>query len=469
MSKTNTPRDTFDMGLGKLPPQAVEIEERILGSALISSDATDQLLELLKQDDFYREVNQRVYGAIATLAGGGSPVDMLTVSQQLRKTGELDQVGGNAYLTHLTLNTYPSSIEYHAAIVKEMAVKRRLITVGSKLIKEGYEETTDAFELLSYSEQQIHAISSFLNPIADLSFETLLTQRLKEHQLINAGGGITGHPSSFRELNRYTTYEPGRLYIIAARPAMGKSLFKSNEITGLLYRGKSVATFDYEMTNAQNIDRMLAASTGIPHEEIKTGRYHRDPELIKRVMRKQSDLSTLTLYAYDSVTITLSNIASKCRKLKASKKGLHAVFIDYLQIMPFEVRKGDRGNKNEQIGDITKGLKMLAKELDIAVILLSQLSRDVEKRGGTKKPILSDLRDSGNIEQDSDCIMFLYRPHYYGINHDSKGLSTENLLQVIVAKNRDGHLGVANLMYHPAMSLISDFPMSQQLDIEIGF
>lgn len=455
------------MELGKLPPQAIDVEQAVLGTVLSNPSAMGELIGILEPGHFYKESHQNIFAAMQTLFNSSNPVDLVTVGQELRRKGMLEFAGGNLYLIDLSMKSVSTSVSYHAFLLKEKAVKRQYINHCGEILQMAYREETDTFELVQHAERTILSVSTTLNAHKVVTWENQVRQVLQYHQLIHGKGGLTGIPSAFRKLTEISPFEPGRLYVVAARPAMGKSLYLTNEEVSMLYQGLSVAEFNYEMTTQQSTDRKLACITGIKHELIKTGAYLNEPSLVTTMLHRAGELAGLKFHCYDDSSITFGRLASICRKLKASPDGLDAVCIDYLQIMPLDDTKGKGGTRTERIGEISGGLKKLAKELDIPIIVLSQLSKEVDKRPGSKIPNLSDLRDSGAIEQDADTVYFIYRPFYYGITHDKKGTTTNDLMQVHVAKNRDGALGVANLQYLPAYSQITDFPDIMLMQIEM--
>lgn len=436
----------LDTGLGKLPPQAVDVEEAVLGALMIEKDALSAVVDILKPETFYKEAHQRIYSAILTLFANSEPIDLLTVTQQLRKSGELELVGGAGYISELTIRVNSAAnIEYHARVISEHALKRAMITMASVILRDAYEDTTDVFSLLDQAEQSLFRISesNIKKNYADMS--SIVRQALTELETKkNNKDGLTGVPSGFSALDRLTSgWQRSELVILAARPAMGKTAFVVSALRNAAVDfGQPVAIFSLEMSAVQLVNRLISAEAEIDSEKIKKGSLapHEWAQLHHKIQR----LSEAPIFIDDTPALSILELRAKCRRLKA-QHDIQMVVIDYLQLMSGDSKGG--GNREQEIASISRALKNLAKELNVPVIALSQLSRAVETRGGDKKPQLSDLRESGSIEQDADMVCFLYRPEYYNITQDESGNSTAGIGEVIVAKNRSGSLDTIQLRF----------------------
>lgn len=434
-------------GGGKLPPQALELEEAVLGALMIEKDALNAVIDILKSDSFYKEAHQRIYNAIITLFTNSEPIDLLTVTTQLRQLGELEVVGGAQYITALTTKVNSAAnIEYHARVIAQASMKREMISVASKILQDAFEDTTDVFTLLDTVEQSLFKISesNIRKNYADMS--ALMTEALRElERRREQKDGLTGVPSGFTQLDRLTSgWQPTELVILAARPAMGKTAFVVSSLRNAAVDfGMPVAIFSLEMSAVQLVNRMISAEAEIDSEKLKKGNLapHEWTQLHQRIDR----LMRAPIYIDDTPALSILELRAKCRRLK-QQHDIQMVVIDYLQLMQGDSSKG-AGNREQEIASISRALKNLAKELNVPVIALSQLSRAVETRGGDKRPQLSDLRESGSIEQDADMVAFLYRPEYYGFTQDEAGNSVQGVGEVIVAKNRSGSLDTIQLRF----------------------
>ncbi len=437
------PRDVTE-SLGKLPPQALDLEEVVLGALMLEKNALNAVVEFLKPEHFYLETHKEIYTAIVDLFKATEPVDMRTVVNQLRKSGKLELVGGAYYVAELTSKvSSAANIEYHARVIMEMAIKRELIQVASQIQSDAYEDTTDVFELLDKTEQSIFQISdSNLRKNYD-NMRNLMARAIQELQILKEHkDGLTGVPSGFTELDRMTSgWQKSDLVIIAARPGMGKTAFVVSALRNAAVDFKiPVAIFSLEMASIQLVNRMISAEAELESEKIKKGNLaeHEWAQLV----HKTSRLSSAPIFIDDTPALSILELRAKCRRLKA-EHGIQIIVIDYLQLM----RGEQGGNREQEIASISRSLKGIAKELNVPVLALSQLSRSVETRGGDKKPQLSDLRESGSIEQDADIVMFLYRPEYYKITVDEEGLPTQGVGEVILAKHRNGSTGNVKLKF----------------------
>ncbi len=437
------PRDISE-SLGKLPPQALDLEEAVLGALMLEKNALNAVVEFLKPEHFYSEQHKEIYSAIIELFKSSDPVDMRTVVNQLRKSGKIELIGGAYYIAELTSKvSSAANIEYHARVIMEMAIKRELIQVASEIHHNAYEDTTDVFELLDRTEQSIFQISdSNLRKNYD-NMRNLMTRAIHELQLLkDHKDGLTGVPSGFTGLDRMTSgWQRSDLVIIAARPGMGKTAFVVSALRNAAVEFKiPVAIFSLEMASIQLVNRMISAEAELEGEKIKRGSLA-DHEWAQLV-HKTNKLSSAPIFIDDTPALSVLELRAKCRRLKA-EHNVQIIVVDYLQLM-----RGDQGgNREQEIASISRALKGIAKELNVPVLALSQLSRGVETRGGDKRPQLSDLRESGSIEQDADIVIFLFRPEYYKITVDEDGMPTQGMGEVIIAKHRNGSVGSVKLKF----------------------
>ena len=447
------PRDISE-SLGKLPPQARDLEEAVLGALMLEKNALNAVVEFLKAEHFYVDAHKEIYQAIIDLFKASEPVDMRTVVNQLRKNAKLDLVGGAYVIAELTSKvSSAANIEYHARVIIEMAIKRELIQIASQIHHDAYEDTTDVFELLDKTEQSVFEISdSNLKKNYD-NMRNLMARAIQELQVLkDHKDGLTGVPSGFTALDRITSgWQKSDLVIIAARPGMGKTAFVVSALRNAAVDFKiPVAIFSLEMASVQLVNRMISAEAELEGEKIKKGNLA-DHEWAQLV-HKTSRLSSAPIFIDDTPALSILELRAKCRRLKA-EHGVQLIVIDYLQLM----RGEQGGNREQEIASISRALKGIAKELNVPVLALSQLSCGVETRGGDKRPQLSDLRESGSIEQDADIVMFLYRPEYYKITVDEEGLPTQGMGEVIVAKHRNGSTGTARLKFVGKFTKFADF------------
>lgn len=437
-----------DQNFSKLPPQAIDLEEAVLGALMIEKDALTAVADILRPDSFYKESHVRIYSAIVTLFADSEPIDMLTVTSKLRSTGELELVGGASYIMELTSKVNSAAnIEFHARIISQAYIKRELIKVASEIQRDAFEDTTDVFRLLDKTEQSLFEISesNIKKNYADMG--ALMRQALAElDQKKNNKDGLTGVPSGFSALDRLTSgWQKTELMILAARPGMGKTAFVVSSLRNAAVDFNiPVAIFSLEMSSVQLVNRLISAEAEIDSEKIRKGSLapHEWEQLHHRIHR----LTNAPIYIDDTPALSVLELRAKCRRLKA-QHDIQMIVIDYLQLMTGDTGGKSPGNREQEIAMISRSLKNLAKELDVPVIALSQLSRAVETRGGEKRPQLSDLRESGSIEQDADMVIFLYRPEYYGITEDEAGNSVAGVGEVILAKNRAGSLDTIQLRF----------------------
>lgn len=433
--------------LGKLPPQAIELEEAVLGALMLEKDALSAVIDILRPDAFYKDSHRLIFEAIRKLFEKSQPVDMLTVTAEMRQLGTLEIAGGPFYVSELTNKVASAAnIEFHARILLQKYIQRELIRISTDITTTAYEETSDVFEILDKAEQNLFSIAENNLRNNSESITDILRKSIEEiESLKDREDGLTGIPSGFSGLDRMTAgWQRSDLIIVAARPAMGKTAFVlSLARNAAVDFQKPIAVFSLEMSSVQLVNRLISGEAEIESDKLRRGKL--DNSEWKQLHSKIGRLSEAPLFIDDTPALNVFELRAKCRRLKA-QHDIQMVIIDYLQLMTAAV-DGKNGNREQEIGTISRALKSLAKELNIPVIALSQLSRAVETRGGDKKPQLSDLRESGSIEQDADMVMFLYRPEYYGITQDMDGAPTAGMAEVIIAKHRNGAVGSVNLRF----------------------
>ncbi|MGN6417768.1 MAG: replicative DNA helicase [Pseudobacter sp.] len=432
--------DLASLVYGKVPPQARDLEEVVLGAIMLEKGAFDTVSEILKPHCFYTEANQMIYAAMLSLQQKSQPIDILTVVEELKLRGELEMVGGPFYITRLTNSVVSAAnIEAHSRIILQKYIKRETIRIGGEMVNDGFEDTLDAFDLLDEAENKLFEITNNRLRKEFSSIDTVLVKTVQrmEHLRSNTED-LSGVPSGYLSLDRITNgWQPSDLIILAARPAVGKTAFALNlaRNAAMAYKKTPVAFFSLEMSDTQLVQRILSAESEIWLEKISRGRME-DNEHAKLYAKGVTRLAQAPIFIDDTPALNVFELRAKARRLK-NKHSIGMIIIDYLQLMSGSGQKGQ--NREQEISTISRNLKTLAKELMIPIIALSQLSRAVENRQ-EKQPQLSDLRESGAIEQDADMVMFLYRPEYYDIKSDAQGESTKGLTEVKIAKNRHGAL-----------------------------
>ncbi len=423
----------------RIPPHSVESEQSILGSILLDKDAIITVSETIRPNDFYKEAHKIIYESMIKLNNKGEPIDLITLTEELRKQGFLDDVGGISYITSLsTIVPTTSNVKYYADIVKEKSVLRQLIKASNDIINLGYDGSTKVEDVLEKAEKRIFDISQ---EKASDDFKSINSVLMDAYDMIESlytsKAEITGITTGFRDLNKKINgLQRTDLLLIAARPAMGKTAFSLNLVQNAALKGDaSVAVFSLEMSKEQLVQRMLSSQSNVELKKLKTGKLteHDWP----RIIDAMAVLSNAKIHIDDTPGIKISELRSKCRKLKI-EQGLDLILIDYLQLMEGE---GNNESRQQEISKISRSLKIIAKELNCPVVALSQLSRAPEQRAD-HRPMLSDLRESGAIEQDADIVMFLYRDEYYHPDSDRK-----NIGEVIIAKNRHGETGSVELVW----------------------
>ncbi|MCB0698144.1 MAG: replicative DNA helicase, partial [Chitinophagaceae bacterium] len=404
--------DVSTLVYGKIPPQAPELEEAILGAIMLEKDKLAEVLEIIQSVEcFYVDANQKIYASIRRLFDKGMPVDLLTVTEELRKSNELEIVGGPYYLTNLTMNVVSSAhVESHARIVMEKFIQRELIRISGEIISNAYEDSSDVFDLLDKAESSLYEITDNHLRKNFTSLKDVLVRTVQEiEEAKNKKDDLTGVPTGFKDLDKLTSgWQKTDLIILAARPAVGKTAFCLNLTMNAAMHSPDpfpVAFFSLEMGSGQLVKRMLAAVTEVGMEAITKGRMQ-EHEFVQMTQR-MNKLASAPIYLDDQAALNIFELRAKARRLK-QKHDIKMIVIDYLQLMQGSNEKG--GNREQEISKISRDLKALAKELEVPIIALSQLNRSVESRKESKVPQLSDLRESGAIEQDADMVMFLYRP-----------------------------------------------------------
>ncbi len=446
--RTRITNPTPFTGLGKLPPQAIDLEEAVLGALMLEKDALSSVIDILKAEVFYKDSHQKIFQAIRLLFEKSSPVDILTVTAQLRQQGELEMIGGAYYITELTNRVASAAnIEYHSRIIIQKFIQRELIRISTDVIQSAYEDTSDVLDLLDKAEKNLFDIAQNNLRRDSRKMDDLMHEALKEiESLKDKKDGLTGIASGFTELDRMTSgWQKSDLVIIAARPAMGKTAFVlSCARNAAVDFNKPVVVFSLEMSSVQLVNRLISGESEIEQEKIRKG--NMEEWEWQQIHSKIGRLEQAPLIIDDTPALNIFEFRAKCRRLK-SQHDIQLIIIDYLQLMHGKA-DGKGGNREQEIGSISRALKSVAKELNVPVIALSQLSRAVENRpGGSKRPMLSDLRESGSIEQDADMVLFLYRPEYYGLDVDEDNNPTQGVGEVIIAKHRNGETGRVRLKF----------------------
>ncbi len=446
-----------DLEYAKLPPQALELEEAVLGAMLLEKEAVNDAIDILHAEVFYKEAHKRIFEAIKQIFERSEPIDILTVTNELRSRGELEMVGGSYFVSRLTDRVASgANVEYHARIIVQKYLQRELIRISGRIIKDAYEDTTDVFELLDSAESKLFEVAEGnirknFDRLGDLVKEAVSEiDKAKEQE-----GGVVGVESGFLGLDRLTSgWQPSDLIILAARPGMGKTAFVLSMARNTAVRfGKGVGIFSLEMSSLQLTNRLIASETELSAESLRKGDLTQ--ENWERLNNKVETLMDAPIYIDDTPNLSVFELRAKCRRLVA-QQNVQVIIVDYLQLMTAGGNDG-QANREQVISMISRSIKSIAKELNVPIITLSQLNRTVEVRGGPKRPQLSDLRESGAIEQDADIVSFIYRPEYYGLDEwDDDGTPTQGQAEVIVAKHRNGALDNVRLRFIPHLAKFED-------------
>ena len=433
---------------GKIPPQAIELEEAVLGAMLIDKKGVDEVIDILQPEAFYKTSHQYIFNSIYKLFHDSQPIDLLTVSSALKKQSKLEAVGGEFYLVQLSQKVASSAhIEFHARIILQKYIQRSLIRISNEIIETAYNESTDVFDLLDEAESKLYDVTQRNIKRSSETAQNLVLEAKKRIEDISKSKGLSGVSTGYEKLDKLTSgWQPSDLIIIAARPGMGKTALTLSMARNIaVTKDIPVAFFSLEMSSVQLITRLISAETGLSSEKLRTGKLA-DHEW-QQLNIKVTDLEKAPLFIDDTPSLSIFDLRAKARRL-VSQYGIKLIIIDYLQLMTAGSRS-KAGNREQEISTISRNLKALAKELDIPVIALSQLSRAVETRGGTKRPMLSDLRESGAIEQDADIVSFIYRPEYYNIDEwdDDERSPSQGQAEFIVAKHRNGGLDTIRMKF----------------------
>lgn len=431
---------------GKLPPRDTELEEIVLGACMLEKDAYMNVCDILVPDSFYDPINKKIFEAITSLGTNQRPIDMMTVTEQLRRDGTLEEVGGAVHIAELTARVYSSAnLEFHASIVAQKYLARRLITFAANVETKAYDESNDVEDLLQETESELFDISqnqlkrevTQVDPVINLAIEQI-------QNAANNESGLSGLQTGYRELDKMTSgWQNSDLIIIAARPAMGKTAFVLSMAKNMAVDYNiPIAIFTLEMSNVQLIKRLISNVASLEGEKIKSGRLSREEE--ERLNSRIRTVYGAPLYLDETPGLSITELRTKARRL-VREKGVRLIMIDYLQLMNATGLK--LGSREQEVSTISRSLKALAKELDIPIIALSQLNRSTENRED-KRPVLSDLRESGAIEQDADIVCFIHRPEYYTrASEDGEGNNIKGLAYLIVAKHRSGGVGEVKMHF----------------------
>jgi replicative DNA helicase len=446
-----------DAEMGRIPPQAIEIEEAVLGALLLEKDAFIAVSELLKPECFYREAHQYIFQAISNLFFHEQPVDILTVTEEIKKMDKMEEVGGAFYISQLTSRVASAAhIEYHARIIWQKFLQREMIRISSDLQTRSYDESLDVNDLLDEAENSFFLLSQGTMKKEVTQIDPVIQESIEK--IREAGqrtDGLSGVPSGFTGLDRMTSgWQASDLVIVAARPAMGKTAFVLSMARNMaVTHEQPVALFSLEMSNVQLVNRLIVSETEIPGEKIKNGNLAAFEW--EQLDSKIQSLMGAPIYVDDTPGLSVFELRAKCRRLK-KQHDIKVIIIDYLQLM--SASGMNPGSREQEVSMISRSLKGLAKELNVPILALSQLNRGVENRSGLegKRPQLADLRESGAIEQDADMVLFIHRPEYYGMFEDAEGYSLEGMAEIIIAKHRNGATGDVRLRFRKELARFED-------------
>ena len=441
---------------GKLQPQALELEEAVLGALMIDNESLSDTIDSLQPEYFYKPDNQKIFEAIINLFNNSKPVDILTVSEELKRMDALDSVGGMIYISQLTNNISSSSnTEFHARIIAEKFIKRSLISISNNIIGDAFNDTIDIFDLLNTAEEKLFNVTEGTLRKSYDKMSVLIKGALDNIEVLRQKeDGLSGVPSGFTKLDRVTSgWQNSDLIIVAARPGMGKTAFALSMARNIaINHEKAIGFFSLEMSSEQLVSRLIASEAELSASKLRRGDL-KDYEMVQ-LHEKIKQLSDAQIYIDDTPALTVFELRAKARRL-VKNHNVEIILIDYLQLMS---AGGNAGNREQEISTISRSLKGIAKELKIPVIALSQVNRGVESRTGTgsKRPMLSDLRESGAIEQDADIVTFIYRPEYYKIYEWDNGDDSRSQAEIIIAKHRNGALDNIRLKFTAEFAKFSD-------------
>jgi replicative DNA helicase len=432
---------------GRVQPQAVSLEEAVLGALMLEKDSIAKVLDILKPSSFYVESHQKIYTAMRSLFERSAPIDLLTIHEELKKSGELESVGGPGYLVELTHRVgSAANLEYHAKIITQKYIQRELIKVSSQIIHNAFEDTMDIFDMLDEAERGLFDITQQNLNRSYQAIGPLAASVQKQLEILSQKeDGLTGVPTGFFNLDKVTSgWQPSDLVIVAARPGMGKTAFVlSMARNAALDFKKPVALFSLEMSSHQLVQRLISAEAEIESSKLRNAKL--EPHEWIQLQQAIEKLAEVPIFIDDTAGINIFELRAKCRRMK-QQHDIQMIIIDYLQLMTGGGDNKKSGTREQEISMISRSLKSLSKELNVPVIALSQLSRAVETRNNSRRPQLSDLRESGAIEQDADIVTFIYRPEYYGITED-EGISNKGVAEIIIAKHRNGALEDVRLRF----------------------
>ena len=453
---------------GKLQPQAIELEEVVLGALMIDNESLSDTIDSLQSEYFYKPDHQKIFEAIVNLFNNSKPVDILTVSEELKRLGFLESVGGMLYISQLTNNiSSASNTEFHARIIAEKFIKRSLISISNNIIGDAFNDTIDIFDLLNTAEEKLFTVTEGtlrksydkMSSLIKGAFDNIEILRQKED-------GLSGVPSGFTKLDRVTSgWQKSDLIIVAARPGMGKTAFALTMARNIAINHQTpIGFFSLEMSSEQLVGRLIASEAQLPAQKLRKGDL-KDFEMVQ-LHEKIKELTDAQIYIDDTPALTIFELRAKARRL-VKNHNVKVIIVDYLQLMS---AGGNSGNREQEISTISRSLKGIAKELKIPVIALSQVNRGVESRTGTgsKRPMLSDLRESGAIEQDADIVTFIYRPEYYKIYEWDNGDDSRGQGEIIIAKHRNGALENVRLKFTAEFAKFSDLDYYDNLESNIS-
>ncbi len=457
-NNTQSTIEQINAQYGKLPPQAVEVEEAVLGALMLERDAYVTVADIIDTPSFYKEEHRKIYEAIKKLSGKEKPVDLLMVTQELKDRNQLEEVGGPGYITQLTRRVASAAhIEFHARIIAQKHIQRELIRVSSEIQAKSYDDTVDVDDLIDFSESSLFQVAEGNIKKETVPIKPVLNDAILQiEKARNQKDGLSGVPSGFTGLDRITNgWQKTDLVIIAARPAMGKTAFVLSMTRNMAVdHNRPVAIFSLEMSSLQLVTRLIASETEINASKLKTG--HLEDWEWEHLNRKIANLDKAPIFIDDTPALSIFEFRAKCRRLKM-QYDIQAIIVDYLQLMT--AGTDARGSREQEVSTISRSLKAIAKELDVPIMALSQLNRSVESREG-KRPQLSDLRESGAIEQDADIVIFIHRPEYFGITEDESGNSLLGVAEIIIAKHRNGATGDVHLSFKKELAKFSDMESS---------
>lgn len=459
-------KEINNFGFGRVLPQAIELEEAVIGAIMVDKDGFSAVNSVLRVESFYFDAHKIIYEHMDAIFKESRPIDLYTLHESLKKAQKLEEIGGMAYLIRLSNKVASAAnIEYHARIVAQKFVQRELIKVSTITVKDAFEDTKDVFEMLDDAEKGLYEITDKNISRSFESLRSLVVQTVEEIETVakNSADGVTGVPTGFVELDKITGgWQPSDLIIVAARPGMGKTAFTLSLARNAAIHKRPVAVFSLEMGNTQLVQRLLAMEGEMNNEKIRKGLLEgAEWDQLNQAVER---LAELEIYIDDTPGINIYELRAKCRRLK-NNHNISMIVIDYLQLMSGAPDSKGKGNREQEISSISRALKGLAKELNVPVIALSQLSRSVETRGGAKRPMLSDLRESGAIEQDADMVTFIYRPDYYNTEDPDVPPGAS---EVIIAKHRNGSVGSVFLKFIGQYVKFTDFEASNFADIDFN-